>query len=134
MVDILILDECVSFNCADSLVSRVALTEFGQYKTIIELLQLHWLKLQCLVFVLCPDSADKCLNCLGTNLEPSETSKQPLTTRYLGHETGYQPIRDQYFLIRSFPGTNPSVGNEITPPRKRPSGNIRGDFVTKALG
>ena len=26
-------------------------------------------------------------------------SKQPIRTRYLGHVTGYQPIRDQYFLI-----------------------------------
>eukprot|EP00116_Pleurobrachia_bachei_P012483 sb/3472745/ len=33
--------------------------------------------------------------------EPTETSKQPIRTRYLGHVTGYQPIRDQYFLIRS---------------------------------
>ena len=24
-------------------------------------------------------------------------------TLYLGHVTGYQPIRDQYFLIRSVP-------------------------------
>ena len=34
-----------------------------------------------------------------------DTSKQPIITRYLGHVTGYQPIRDQYFLIRSVPGT-----------------------------
>eukprot|EP00116_Pleurobrachia_bachei_P005857 sb/3466119/ len=34
---------------------------------------------------------------------PTETSKQPIRTRYLGHLTGYQPIRDQYFLIRSVP-------------------------------
>ena len=27
--------------------------------------------------------------------------KQPIRTRYLGLVTGYQPIRDQYFLIRS---------------------------------
>eukprot|EP00116_Pleurobrachia_bachei_P006268 sb/3466530/ len=33
--------------------------------------------------------------------EPSDTSNQPIRTRYLGHVTGYQPIRDQYFLIRS---------------------------------
>eukprot|EP00116_Pleurobrachia_bachei_P019047 sb/3479309/ len=25
------------------------------------------------------------------------TSKQPIRTRYLGHVTGYQPVRDQYF-------------------------------------
>eukprot|EP00116_Pleurobrachia_bachei_P004426 sb/3464688/ len=35
--------------------------------------------------------------------EPSDTSKKLITTRYLGHVTGYQPIRDQYFLIRSVP-------------------------------
>eukprot|EP00116_Pleurobrachia_bachei_P009460 sb/3469722/ len=29
--------------------------------------------------------------------EPTDTSKQPIRTRYLGHVTGYQPIRDQYF-------------------------------------
>eukprot|EP00116_Pleurobrachia_bachei_P014798 sb/3475060/ len=33
--------------------------------------------------------------------EPTETIKQPLS--YLGHVTGYQPTRDQYFLIRSVP-------------------------------
>eukprot|EP00116_Pleurobrachia_bachei_P002114 sb/3462376/ len=35
--------------------------------------------------------------------EPTEASKQPIRTRYLGHVTGYQPINDQYFLIRSVP-------------------------------
>eukprot|EP00116_Pleurobrachia_bachei_P005007 sb/3465269/ len=35
--------------------------------------------------------------------EPTETSDQPIRTRYLGHVTGHQPIRDQYFLIRSVP-------------------------------
>eukprot|EP00116_Pleurobrachia_bachei_P004611 sb/3464873/ len=34
---------------------------------------------------------------------PTDTSKQPIRTRYLGHVTGNQPIRDQYFLIRSVP-------------------------------
>eukprot|EP00116_Pleurobrachia_bachei_P008605 sb/3468867/ len=38
--------------------------------------------------------------------------KQPIRTRYLGHVTGYQPIRDQYFLIRSVPGNN----NRSIPP------------------
>eukprot|EP00116_Pleurobrachia_bachei_P007639 sb/3467901/ len=38
---------------------------------------------------------------LTSNREPTDTSKQPIRTRYLGHVTGYQPIRDQYFLIRS---------------------------------
>eukprot|EP00116_Pleurobrachia_bachei_P000523 sb/3460785/ len=32
--------------------------------------------------------------------EPTEISKQPIRTRYLGHVTGYQPIRNQEFLIR----------------------------------
>eukprot|EP00116_Pleurobrachia_bachei_P001018 sb/3461280/ len=31
--------------------------------------------------------------------EPTETSKPRIKIRYLGHVTGYQPIRDQYFLI-----------------------------------
>eukprot|EP00116_Pleurobrachia_bachei_P010399 sb/3470661/ len=35
--------------------------------------------------------------------EQTETSKQPIRTRYLGHVTGYQPIRRQYSLIRSVP-------------------------------
>eukprot|EP00116_Pleurobrachia_bachei_P007519 sb/3467781/ len=33
--------------------------------------------------------------------EPTDTSKQPIRTRYLGHVTGYQPIRDQHCLIWS---------------------------------
>ena len=37
--------------------------------------------------------------------EPADTSKQPIRT-YLGHVTGYQPIRDQYFLVRSVHGYN----------------------------
>eukprot|EP00116_Pleurobrachia_bachei_P012250 sb/3472512/ len=37
--------------------------------------------------------------------EPTETSKQPMRTRYLGHVTGYQLIRDQYFLIGAVPDT-----------------------------
>eukprot|EP00116_Pleurobrachia_bachei_P018048 sb/3478310/ len=40
------------------------------------------------------------------NKEPTETSKQPIRTLYLGHLTGYQPIRDQDFLIRSVPATH----------------------------
>eukprot|EP00116_Pleurobrachia_bachei_P018635 sb/3478897/ len=45
----------------------------------------------------------------STNLdhqEPTETMKQPMRTRYLGHVTDYQPIRVQYFLIRLVPVTN----------------------------
>eukprot|EP00116_Pleurobrachia_bachei_P012806 sb/3473068/ len=44
--------------------------------------------------------------CAGKGQEPTEPSKQPIRTRCLGHVTGYQPIRDQYFLIRSVPGTS----------------------------
>ena len=33
--------------------------------------------------------------------EPTGPSKQPIRTRYLGHATGYQPIREQYLVIRS---------------------------------
>ena len=29
----------------------------------------------------------------------------PIRSRYLGHVTGYRPIRDQYFLIQSVPVT-----------------------------
>ena len=36
--------------------------------------------------------------------QPTEPSKQPIRIRYLGHVTGYQPIRDQYFPIWSIPG------------------------------
>eukprot|EP00116_Pleurobrachia_bachei_P013419 sb/3473681/ len=33
-----------------------------------------------------------------TLLTENRPSKQPIKTRYLGQVTGYQPIRDQYFL------------------------------------
>eukprot|EP00116_Pleurobrachia_bachei_P006151 sb/3466413/ len=39
-----------------------------------------------------------------TRQELTETSKQTIRTRYLCHVTGYQSIRNQYFLIRSIPG------------------------------
>ena len=41
----------------------------------------------------------------GTITQSTQMSKQSIITRYLGHVsvTGYQPIRDQYFLIRSVP-------------------------------
>ena len=35
--------------------------------------------------------------------ETTRFSKQPIRTRYFGHVTGYQPIRDQHSLIRSVP-------------------------------
>eukprot|EP00116_Pleurobrachia_bachei_P018154 sb/3478416/ len=47
--------------------------------------------------------------------EPTDTSKQPNRTRYLGHVTGYQPIRDQYFLIWSVPVVYLTVDNANRP-------------------
>ena len=41
--------------------------------------------------------------------EPTDTSKRPIRTRYLGHLTGYQPIRDQYFLILLTPPVDTSL-------------------------
>eukprot|EP00116_Pleurobrachia_bachei_P018832 sb/3479094/ len=41
-----------------------------------------------------------------THQKPTDTSKQPIRTRYLGHVAGCQPIRDQNFLIRSVPDTH----------------------------
>eukprot|EP00116_Pleurobrachia_bachei_P017748 sb/3478010/ len=55
---------------------------------------------------LCQATQDLGSHWLGTNQQPTESSKQPIITRHLGHVTGYQPIRDQYFLIPSVPGTN----------------------------
>ena len=40
--------------------------------------------------------------------ESTKSSKQPIRTRYSGHVTSYQPIRDQYFLICSVPGSDSS--------------------------
>eukprot|EP00116_Pleurobrachia_bachei_P011042 sb/3471304/ len=48
--------------------------------------------------------------------EPTETSEQPIRTRYIGHVTGYQPIRDQYFLIRSVPARKHNQNIQLTPP------------------
>ena len=36
--------------------------------------------------------------------QPTEPSKQPIRTRYLGHVIGNQPISDWYFQVRSVPG------------------------------
>ena len=35
------------------------------------------------------------------HLQVTESSKQPIKARYIGHVTGYQPISDQCLLIRS---------------------------------
>ena len=42
--------------------------------------------------------------------EPTESIKQPIRARYLGHVTGYHPIRDQYFLVRSVPAGKIKLG------------------------
>eukprot|EP00116_Pleurobrachia_bachei_P002370 sb/3462632/ len=55
--------------------------------------------------------------------EQTETSKQPFRTCYLGHVSGYQPIRDQYFLI-CFCHTWKEI-NKLTTP-----GNLGEDLVT----
>eukprot|EP00116_Pleurobrachia_bachei_P015531 sb/3475793/ len=44
--------------------------------------------------------------------------EKPIRTHYSGHVTGYQPIRDQYFLTRSDPRNLPS---EYPPIRKEGS-------------
>eukprot|EP00116_Pleurobrachia_bachei_P002893 sb/3463155/ len=41
------------------------------------------------------------LHSIVTGQKPTEASKQQITTRYLGHVTGYRPVKDRYFLIRS---------------------------------
>eukprot|EP00116_Pleurobrachia_bachei_P008250 sb/3468512/ len=38
---------------------------------------------------------------------PTETSKQPIRTLYLDHVTGYQPTRDQYNTLGSYPRRHP---------------------------
>eukprot|EP00116_Pleurobrachia_bachei_P016096 sb/3476358/ len=38
-------------------------------------------------------------------LVSKHTTHEPISTRNLGHVTGYQPIRDQYFLYPSVPDT-----------------------------
>eukprot|EP00116_Pleurobrachia_bachei_P006372 sb/3466634/ len=62
----------------------------------------------------------------------TEMSKQPIRTRYLGHVTGYQPIRDQYFLIRSVPaprgmGGDLSLSLSFTLSRKGELGSVSQD-------
>eukprot|EP00116_Pleurobrachia_bachei_P012049 sb/3472311/ len=49
------------------------------------------------------------------------TSKQPTRIRYLGHVTGYQPIREQYFRIRSDPTIPGFTGDSISTSASSPS-------------
>ena len=54
-----------------------------------------------------------------------DVSKQPIRARYLGHLTGYQPIRDQYFLIWSVPaGKLPKLGYKYSA-TEGPRGRIK---------
>eukprot|EP00116_Pleurobrachia_bachei_P004510 sb/3464772/ len=76
--------------------------------------------------------------------EPTDTCKQPIGTRYLGHVSGYQPIRDQYFLIRSVPvgshaatsydsvETCPRVG--LYPRSQEPTDTCKQPIGTRYLG
>eukprot|EP00116_Pleurobrachia_bachei_P018321 sb/3478583/ len=55
--------------------------------------------------MVCPTTGETLNNSMSTEVWGlTQTSKQPIRSRYLGHVTGYQPIRDHYFLIRSVPG------------------------------
>eukprot|EP00116_Pleurobrachia_bachei_P007584 sb/3467846/ len=49
-----------------------------------------------------PPSSPATSGHMTSDSEDIETSKQPIRTPYLGHVTGYQPIRDQYFLSRQW--------------------------------
>eukprot|EP00116_Pleurobrachia_bachei_P006873 sb/3467135/ len=51
--------------------------------------------------------------------EPTDTSKQPIRTRQLGHLTGYQPIRDQYFLGIAYQNYSYSMTQSSTTERER---------------
>ena len=48
-----------------------------------------------------------------TNQQEGNVSKQPIRARYLGHVTGYQPIRNQYQDVSYCPAytTNQQEGN-----------------------
>eukprot|EP00116_Pleurobrachia_bachei_P018084 sb/3478346/ len=65
------------------------------------------LKIDDLIGFVDPPDKERYYSSLVINQEPTETSKQPIRTRYLGHVTGYHPIRGKYFLIRSVPEINP---------------------------
>ena len=57
--------------------------------------------------LLCKDNSRRWnIGIFGEFQEPTEFRKQPIRARYLGHVTGYQPIMDQYFLIRSVPAVS----------------------------
>ena len=72
----------------------------------------------------CPPKLATSENCTVTSdtiqgriQQPTEQSKLPIRARYLAHVTDYQPIRDQYLLIRSVhvgyhPYVNRLLGND----------------------
>eukprot|EP00116_Pleurobrachia_bachei_P016308 sb/3476570/ len=65
-----------------------------------------------------------CTSCESNWQEPTDTSKQPIRTCYLGHVTGYHPIRDQYFLIRSVPANRDPTSLPGTNTSKQPIRNL----------
>ena len=87
-------------NCISYLVSGVV----GETAVRHQLLQVnrHWR--------LCQDNTKRgriwCW-CISLYIPIHTVCKQPIRARILGHVTGYQPIRDQYFLIRSVSVTHP---------------------------
>eukprot|EP00116_Pleurobrachia_bachei_P014807 sb/3475069/ len=78
------------FNVQRKTLSRIAPAETKNRSRYKELLPPSLLKL-----------SSHTSHSLTREQEPTETSKQPIRTRYLSQVTGYQPIRDQYSLIRS---------------------------------
>eukprot|EP00116_Pleurobrachia_bachei_P017359 sb/3477621/ len=56
---------------------------------------------------------------------PTQVNK-PIRTRYLDHVTGYQPIRDQYFLIQSVLETLLTPWTSKQPIRTRYLGHVTG--------
>eukprot|EP00116_Pleurobrachia_bachei_P001757 sb/3462019/ len=47
-----------------------------------------------------------------SEISSNRPSKQPIRTRYLGHVTGYQPIRAQYFIISGSLSDNSTASEE----------------------
>eukprot|EP00116_Pleurobrachia_bachei_P006525 sb/3466787/ len=53
---------------------------------------------------------------------PILVRNRPIRTRYLGHVTGYEPIRDQYFLIRTIHELGPVLNSLLSPQGSAKSG------------
>ena len=74
-------------------------------------------------------AANTSLPTMSKDQETTEFRKQPIRTRYLGNVTGYQPIRDQYFLIRSVPAKTHKKANNVSGLRREP---CRGQHFMRA--